>query len=69
MNKKLIHISIDEEILKTSNSLKNVALKEEELTFFILNTKSQNAWDTFVYQMGLVKVKQEFEKFKMNLGD
>ncbi len=69
MGKKLIHLSIDESLLETSDSLKNSVLKDDNLTFFIINTKSQNAWDTFVYQMGLVKIRQDFEKFKRTIDD
>jgi hypothetical protein len=67
MEYKQISVRISTEILTTSKEIKEIALKEEHLTFFQLHTKSQNAWDCFVYQMGLIKIKQEFEKFKKQL--
>ena len=64
---KQVSIRIPKDILENSNNLKKSLLKNDEFTFFRLHTSSQNAWDCWIYQMGIVKAKEEFEKFKLNL--
>ena len=63
MAKKQIPMRLGEDIFETSKNLQKLALEEEGLTFFTLQAKSDNAWNSYVYQMGLVKIKQDFDKF------
>jgi hypothetical protein len=64
MGQKTINIRLDEDIKKTSCDLQNTTLKEDKLAFFRINANSQNSWNSFVYQMGLIKIKQDYDKFK-----
>lgn len=65
MVKKLVHLYIDEEYLKTSETLRRNTIKADEMTFFKLSTQSKNAWNCFVFQMGLIAVRKKLE----TLGD
>jgi len=67
MGKKIIHFRIDNDLAETSEKLMNTALSDEDLAFFKLQTSSNNTWHQFVYQMGLIKTKEQFEMFKQNL--
>ena len=64
MVKKLIHINLESDIIETSDQLKNITLTDDNLAFFRLHCGSKNSWETFVYQMGLVKIRQAFGLFK-----
>ena len=63
MTKKQIHIRVPSETAETSEKLKNLALADENLTFFSIHTGTKNNWDAFVYQMGLMKIQADFNKF------
>lgn len=66
---KQIHCRVDDEILKTSAKLKSSAFKNEELTFFRLYTGSKSSWHSYVYQMGVVAIKKEWEKLGIRLSE
>lgn len=59
-----ITISIDKDIVKTTHSLMNLALQDKNLTFFRLNTGSKQDWYRHIWQMGNIKVKEDFDKWK-----
>jgi len=65
--KRQINIRIHESILETSENLRSEGLTFKGLEFFNLHTGSKNNWHCFVFQMGLIKIKEEFEKFKKSL--
>jgi len=68
MPKKQIHFRIDEDIMNSSENLRDTALTDDkDLVLFKLHTGSQNAWLEFIFSMGVIKVKEEFEKFKRNI--
>lgn len=67
--KVLIHISIDEDIIETSETLQNNVLEDDGLTFFKAHTGSKNSWYSFIFSMGLKKAKDDIEKFKKVLED
>lgn len=64
MGQKTISIRLHETLKETSNKLQSLTLEENELAFFKIHAGSQNSWNSFVYEMGLIKVQQDFEKFK-----
>lgn len=62
---KTINMRLDIDLEKTSKDLQNMVLhNEDDLCFFKIHTGSSNAWHQFIYSQGLIKTKQDFEKFK-----
>lgn len=62
-----IHFRIDEDFLKTGENLQKKTLENNKLCFFRLHAKSKNAWHSFIYELGLIKCQEEYEKFQHNL--
>lgn len=69
MAKKLVHLYIDEDYLETSDTLRRNTIKSDEMTFFKLSTQSKNAWNCFVFQMGLIAVRKKLEKLGDEMGE
>lgn len=63
MGQRQLQFRINVDVLETSDKLQKLALEEEGLIFFTLQAKSVNAWNSYVFQMGLTKIKQDFDKF------
>ena len=67
--KKTLNIRIPREVYKTMQELRNQVLKDDDLTYFRMNTHSDNAFVNFIISMGLVKAKQDFVKWKKHIED
>ncbi len=62
MTKKIL-IHIPNDMFETIMSLKNQTLQEDNLTFFSNHTGSKQSWYRYILQMGILKTKEEFDKF------
>lgn len=69
MPKKLIHLKIDDEIFRSANKLLEMALEDDDFTFFRLRTKSQNSWYEYLIEMGIMATKKEFDNFRRRSSD
>ena len=63
MAKKIL-LHIPDDIYETIMMLKNQTLQEDELIFFSNHTGTDQSWLRYILQMGVIKTKQDFEKFK-----
>ena len=63
MPKKIL-LHIPEDMYKTIMTLKNQTLQEDDLIFFSNHTGTDQSWFRYILQMGVLKTKQEFDKFK-----
>lgn len=60
---KQISFRIAEDFMKTSRKLKNTTFcTDDGDPLFQLPSDSENAWNSYVYQMGLVKINQMQKK-------
>jgi len=69
VGRKLIYLNLDEEILQTAERIQEMALQEDNLTFFRIRAKSKTAWLEFLIEMGVMATKKEFDKFKRGVED
>jgi hypothetical protein len=68
MPKKLIHVRIDEDYLKTIETLRQKVLKDGDLHFFKFSTCSTSDWVNYVLSAGCVKIQEDFDKLKKLRG-
>jgi len=60
---KQISFRIAEDFLTTSQKLKNTTIcTDDGDPLFQLPSDSENAWNSYVYQMGLIKISQMQKK-------
>lgn len=64
MGKKRIVIDLDEDDFNTLHSLRKQTVQDPKLAIYTMNTDTWQSWYRFVVVMGLVKIKEEFEKVK-----
>lgn len=64
MGMQLKHFRVDTDYLKTMNQLRNLVLKDGELHFFKAHCGSETNWINFVISAGLIKIREDFERFK-----
>lgn len=65
--RKQVMIWLPNSLLETSEMLRNLTMQDDGLVFFRLKTHSKNAWYAFIFEMGLIAIKKEYEKFKKNI--
>ena len=68
MTKKIL-LHIPDDIYKTIMMLKNQTLQEEHLIFFSNHTGTDQSWLRYILSMGVLKTKQDFDKFKKIQND
>lgn len=70
MGLKQISFRIAEDFMETSKKLKNTTVcTDDGDPLFQLPSDSENAWNSYVYQMGLVKINQMQKKFSKLLEE
>lgn len=69
MGKKRIFVDLDSQVHKTIVELKNKVLEDDKLVFFTMHTHSEQAWLRYIISMGLVKLKQDFDRWKKGVED
>jgi len=67
MGVKAISFRIGEEFLETGEALRKQTLEVEDLAYFRIQAKSMSMWHCHIYELGLIKCREEYEKFKKNL--
>jgi len=68
MAMKQVHMKIQEELIATSQKLKDrTILSDDDLILFQLPAKSENAWHCFIYQLGLFKADELLNKMSKNI--
>jgi len=65
MSKKvLVHLSFQRDIFDAVNDLRSKGLRDGELHYFKFAMATKNSWYNYVMQMGVNKVREDFEKWK-----
>lgn len=69
MGRKQINLHLDTDIIATAENLKNMVLQDGDLVFFSNHTASIQSWYRYIFSMGMIKIKENFEEWKRMVED
>lgn len=64
MGKRKILLELDTELFDSIKLLKDSVISDDDVTFFKIHTCSDQSWFRYVVKMGVIKIKNDLERWK-----